>query len=85
MENPIRVCTIDGISYPIIHGEFIDATLPHIACGICKYAICAKCADLFSFNHECKYKYYHDYFLKNRVCKPCDKKRNKELIEILQK
>jgi nucleoside-diphosphate-sugar epimerase len=25
------------------------------------------------------------YFSKNRVCKPCDKKRNKELIEILKK
>ena len=52
MENPIKVCKIDGISYPIIHDAFIDVSLPHVGCCMCKYAVCAKCVDLFNLNHE---------------------------------
>ena len=59
MENPIKVCTIDGVSFPFINDDFIDMSLPHVKCCICKYAVCAKCVDLFSLNHECKYKYFH--------------------------
>ena len=55
MENPIKVCTIDGISFPIIHDDFFDLSLPHVGCCMCKYAVCAKCVDLFSL--------YHEYFL----------------------
>ncbi len=50
---------------------------------MCKYAVCAKCVELFSFNHECKYKYFH--VTRNEyICKPCNKKRNYELIYILK-
>ena len=83
MENPIKVCTIDGISFPIIHDEFFDMSLPHVGCGLCKYAVCAKCVDLFSLNHECKYKYFY-VTRKEYICKPCDKNRNAELIYILK-
>ena len=41
MENP-KVCTIDGICYSLIGGEFFDISLPHTACSMCKYAVCAK-------------------------------------------
>ena len=80
MENPIKVCKIDGISFPLIGGDFIDMSLPHVGCDICKYAVCAKCVDLFSFNHECKYKYF-DESLKRKeyICIPCKLQRHKEL------
>ena len=86
MENPIKVYRIDGICYPLISDDFFDISLPHVGCCMCKYAVCAKCVDLFSFNHECKYKYFDESLRrKEYICKPCDKKRNKELIEILKK
>ena len=83
MENPIKVCKIDGISYPIIHDAFIDVSLPHVGCCMCKYAVCAKCVELFSFNHKCKFEYLYEK-KKEYICKPCDKKRNNELIYILK-
>ena len=83
MENPIKVCKIDGISYPKIHDDFFDISLPHVGCCMCKYAVCAKCVELFSFNHECKYKYFY-VTRKEYICKPCNKKRNNELIYILK-
>ena len=48
MQNPIKVAKIDGISFPLIGDGFIDMSLPHVGCSICKYAVCAKCVDLFS-------------------------------------
>ena len=83
MENPIKVCKIYGISYPIIHDDFIDISLPHVGCCMCKYAVCAKCVDLFCLNHKCKYKYLYEK-KKEYICKLCDKKRNDELIYILK-
>ena len=39
MENPIKVVKIDGISYPLLGGGFMDISLPHVGCDICKYAV----------------------------------------------
>ena len=72
MENPIQVCTIDGISFPLIGDGFIDMSLPHVGCSICKYAVCAKCVDLFSLNHKCKYKYFHKVLRQeDYICSNC--------------
>jgi hypothetical protein len=72
MENPIKVCTIDGISYPLLGGGFMDISLPHVGCDICKYAVCAKCVDLFSLNHECKHKYFDESLRrKEYICSNC--------------
>ena len=72
MENPIKVVKIDGISYPLLGGGFMDISLPHIGCDICKYAVCAKCVDLFSLNHECKYKYFDESLRrKEYICSNC--------------
>ena len=42
--------------------------------------------DLFSFNHKCKYKYFNESLkLKEYICKPCNKKKDDELIEMFNK
>ena len=74
MENPIKVCKIYGISYPIIHDDFIDISLRILV---------VVCVDLFCLNHKCKYKYLYET-KKEYICKSCDKKRNNELIYILK-
>ena len=72
MENPIKVVKIDGISFPLIGDGFIDMSLPHVGCSICKYAVCAKCVDLFSLNHKCKYKYFHKVLRQeDYICSNC--------------
>ena len=84
MENSIKVCTIDGISYPLLGDGFFDRSLPHMPCGICKYAICAHCGDLFSFKHECKWKW--QYVRRGCICSVCDeRKNNKELLKFENK
>ena len=65
MENPIKVVKIDG---------FINMSLSHVECCICKYAVCAKCVDLFSLNHECKYKYFNESMIRKKeeyICYNC--------------
>ena len=90
MQNPIKVCKIDGISFPLIGDGFIDMSLPHVGCDICKYAVCAKCTDLFSFNHVCKYKYFDESLRrKEYICSNCihlfeikeEKKKSKKEIK----
>ena len=72
MENPIKVVKIDGISFPIIGDDFIDMSLPHIGCDICKYAVCVKCVDVFSLSHVCKYKYFDESLRrKEYICYNC--------------
>ena len=75
MENPIKVVKIDGISFPLISDDgFINMSLPHVECSICKYAVCAKCVDLFSLNHDCKYKYFNESMIRKKeeyICYNC--------------
>lgn len=79
MQNPIKVVVIDGISYPIIHDEFFNARLPHVACSRCKYAVCAICCDSFSLNHECKINRFTTTLPKNHMCQSCKETIRNEL------
>ena len=80
----VKTCKINGLYYPLLgDGSFIDRSLPHVPCGICKYAICAHCGDLFSLNHKCIYPL--QYVRVDCICDLCDKKYSKEeIIEIFK-